>query len=143
MIHKYFLLFFFSSRRRHTRCSRDWSSDVCSSDLPHGFAISETQLQVFNLNASRRLFSDRFFTSSFRPEFYSRFGIEWVTNNGPDGRVTEPGRDNGHEMEISPLKRVLLRATPELKPELDGVFNAFDPWARDRGRDRKSTRLNS
>src|SRR5436309_6069002 len=27
------LIFFFSSRRRHTRFSRDWSSDVCSSDL--------------------------------------------------------------------------------------------------------------
>src|SRR5690606_40800364 len=27
------LVFFFSSRRRHTRFSRDWSSDVCSSDL--------------------------------------------------------------------------------------------------------------
>src|SRR5207253_6704989 len=27
------LLFFFSSRRRHTRWPRDWSSDVCSSDL--------------------------------------------------------------------------------------------------------------
>src|SRR2546429_5232496 len=27
------VIFFFSSRRRHTRCSRDWSSDVCSSDL--------------------------------------------------------------------------------------------------------------
>src|SRR5256884_3393408 len=27
------MLFFFSSRRRHTICSRDWSSDVCSSDL--------------------------------------------------------------------------------------------------------------
>src|SRR5436305_401179 len=26
-------IFFFSSRRRHTRCGRDWSSDVCSSDL--------------------------------------------------------------------------------------------------------------
>src|SRR5690554_7505431 len=26
-------MFFFSSRRRHTRCGRDWSSDVCSSDL--------------------------------------------------------------------------------------------------------------
>src|SRR5205814_7273515 len=26
--------FFFSSRRRHTRCLSDWSSDVCSSDLP-------------------------------------------------------------------------------------------------------------
>src|SRR5699024_12156070 len=33
-------LFFFSSRRRHTRSKRDWSSDVCSSDLsffPHHF----------------------------------------------------------------------------------------------------------
>src|SRR5436305_8264050 len=29
----FFLFFFFSSRRRHTRCGRDWSSDVCSSDL--------------------------------------------------------------------------------------------------------------
>src|SRR5437868_13171482 len=28
-----FRLFFFSSRRRHTRSKRDWSSDVCSSDL--------------------------------------------------------------------------------------------------------------
>src|SRR6266498_3870227 len=28
--------FFFSSRRRHTRCGRDWSSDVCSSDLRGG-----------------------------------------------------------------------------------------------------------
>src|SRR5437870_13658004 len=28
-----FIFFFFSSRRRHTRWPRDWSSDVCSSDL--------------------------------------------------------------------------------------------------------------
>src|SRR2546422_11658627 len=37
-----FLFFFFSSRRRHTRCSRDWSSDVCSSDLlrPNGSRLS-------------------------------------------------------------------------------------------------------
>src|SRR2546422_1768900 len=32
--------FFFSSRRRHTRCSRDWSSDVCSSDLNYSLAIA-------------------------------------------------------------------------------------------------------
>src|SRR6266496_565166 len=31
-----FLFFFFSSRRRHTRSLRDWSSDVCSSDLSSG-----------------------------------------------------------------------------------------------------------
>src|SRR6266852_7429128 len=36
-----FVFFFFSSRRRHTRCYRDWSSDVCSSDLvPQGSAIA-------------------------------------------------------------------------------------------------------
>jgi hypothetical protein len=99
---------------------------------PHGFAISETQFQVFILNASRRLFSDRFFTSSFRPEFYTDVGVAWVTQNGPD-RKMEKGRPNGHEVEVSPLKRVLLRTIPELAPELDHVVNAFDPWARDRG----------
>src|SRR5207249_8949275 len=34
-----YILFFFSSRRRHTRSKRDWSSDVCSSDLPFSVAL--------------------------------------------------------------------------------------------------------
>src|SRR5690349_23839988 len=33
MMLSFFFFFFFSSRRRHTRSLRDWSSDVCSSDL--------------------------------------------------------------------------------------------------------------
>src|SRR5215813_14297020 len=34
--------FFISSRRRHTRCGRDWSSDVCSSDLSEaGLAVPQ------------------------------------------------------------------------------------------------------
>ncbi|MGQ0764773.1 MAG: peroxidase family protein [Gemmatimonadota bacterium] len=106
---------------------------LAESVRPHGFAISETQFLVFVLNASRRLFSDRFFTSSFRPEFYTTLGIAWVTNNGPDAQL-EPGTVNGHERQpVSPLKRVLLRAMPELATELGPVRNAFDPWARDRG----------
>jgi hypothetical protein len=100
---------------------------------PHGFAISETQFVVFILNASRRLFSDRFFTSSFRPEIYTQLGYDWVVNNGPDGPVMEKGSSNGHEQPVSPLKRVLLRNTPELAGELEPVINVFDPWARDRG----------
>src|SRR5699024_11409908 len=32
----FYTYFFFSSRRRHTRSKRDWSSDVCSSDLALG-----------------------------------------------------------------------------------------------------------
>src|SRR5690606_39353539 len=33
LVYSFLFFFFFSSRRRHTRFSRDWSSDVCSSDL--------------------------------------------------------------------------------------------------------------
>src|SRR5437899_7274555 len=35
--------FFFSSRRRHTRCLSDWSSDVCSSDLFQALVTRERQ----------------------------------------------------------------------------------------------------
>src|SRR6185503_19814885 len=39
---------FFSSTRRHTRCSRDWSSDVCSSDLAaEVFGFDAAQGHVF------------------------------------------------------------------------------------------------
>lgn len=100
---------------------------------PHGFAISETQFHVFILNASRRLFSDRFFTSSFRPEFYSQLGAEWVMNNGPGDKQFEDEEYNGHRVEISPLKRIILRTIPELSSQLKGVFNVFDPWSRDKG----------
>src|SRR2546422_3493934 len=41
------VLFFFSSRRRHTRCSRDWSSDVCSSDLTQPWAVAVLEDQKF------------------------------------------------------------------------------------------------
>jgi hypothetical protein len=100
---------------------------------PHGYAISETQFQVFILNASRRLFSDRFFTSSFRPEFYATLGVQWVEDNGLGGKRFEAQPQNGHTVEVSPLKRMLLRTVPELQPELDHVVNVFDPWGRDRG----------
>src|SRR6266516_6813813 len=40
------IVFFFSSRRRHTRSYGDWSSDVCSSDLPDGAADSAGHLRA-------------------------------------------------------------------------------------------------
>ncbi|MBL4868408.1 MAG: hypothetical protein JKY67_18740, partial [Pseudomonadales bacterium] len=114
---------------------------------PHGFAISETQFHIFIINASRRLFSDRFFTSSFRPEFYSHAGYNWVMNNGTladcpytlvkakDGNkvCNEPEKSNGHKVRVSPMKRLMMRNIPELKDELMHVVNVFDPWARERG----------
>ena len=45
----------------------------------------------------------------------------------------EPELQNGHRVEVAPLKRVLWRNIPELRVELAHVVNSFDPWARDRG----------
>src|SRR5207302_3297246 len=40
VLFSYFFFFFFSSRRRHTRFSRDWSSDVCSSISVWDFVLA-------------------------------------------------------------------------------------------------------
>src|SRR5690348_7720849 len=45
------VVFFFSSRRRHTRWTGDWSSDVCSSDLVYGFIHT----QVAKIVASQQV----------------------------------------------------------------------------------------
>src|SRR5687768_264449 len=48
--------FFFSSRRRHTRCSRDWSSDVCSSDLAFDlFREARVEVAVLEVGLGGRL----------------------------------------------------------------------------------------
>lgn len=105
---------------------------LAESTRPHGFAISETQFQIFIINASRRLFSDRFFTSSYRAEFYTQFGLDWVNHNGPDPARHSLMAKLGPR-DDAPLKWLLIRNIPELLPELAHVQNAFDPWGRDRG----------
>src|SRR6476620_5239153 len=44
----FFFFFFFSSRRRHTRYWRDWSSDVCSSDLGRHYDYTSTTYELDN-----------------------------------------------------------------------------------------------
>src|SRR5258707_3569063 len=44
--------FFFSSRRRHTRYWRDWSSDVCSSDLIAMYNANALKIGIFGANCS-------------------------------------------------------------------------------------------
>src|SRR5258705_1663846 len=45
--------FFFSSRRRHTRCLSDWSSDVCSSDLPQRRAVRRDPIAAVERDAQK------------------------------------------------------------------------------------------
>jgi hypothetical protein len=78
--------------------------------LPPGFGFSDTAFRVFILMASRRLKSDRFFTTDFRPEVYTQTGIDWVTK--------------------TKMKDVIVRHYPELAPALEGLPNAFLPWHR-------------
>src|SRR3712207_7795935 len=54
------IFFFFSSRRRHTRYWRDWSSDVCSSDLDGGWTLAfRGDLPVEAWNAQVSLLTGR------------------------------------------------------------------------------------
>src|SRR3712207_2239904 len=48
-------VFFFSSRRRHTRYWRDWSSDVCSSDLTYQLAVGYVAVDLDGLVCLHRL----------------------------------------------------------------------------------------
>src|SRR5690606_19953069 len=56
-------VFFFSSRRRHTRFSRDWSSDVCSSDLQ---SLQES-LNNINVLAVKDVKTDEDNSSYYKP----------------------------------------------------------------------------
>src|SRR5699024_1370447 len=61
------ILFFFSSRRRHTRSKRDWSSDVCSSDLP---SMYHPHLSVADEVRKAGELGFRYLELSPRPDFH-------------------------------------------------------------------------
>src|SRR5574337_213308 len=80
-------VFFFSSRRRHTRLSGDWSSDVCSSDLP---AISSSVVPFYScpqsLPASGSFPVSQFFESG--GESYWSFSFSISPSNEYSGLIS-------------------------------------------------------
>src|SRR5256884_9346068 len=76
-------VFFFSSRRRHTRCSRDWSSDVCSSDLTVESGGAHEQVRLWRLaddDYPKTLFLEH--NPSFdRPGIYGDSGGDYTDNH--------------------------------------------------------------
>jgi hypothetical protein len=75
---------------------------------PPGFGFSDTAFRIFILMASRRLKSDRFFTTDYTPSVYTQAGLDWVDANG--------------------MRSVLLRHCPALAPAIMDVPNVFAPW---------------
>src|SRR5947209_15912920 len=118
-------MFFFSSRRRHTRYWRDWSSDVCSSDLAGWFY---PQSERFNAVST---------------------GIEEQIRSGQLDRAPR-FRDNRYGgMLGGPVKKNKLFFFGAFERETDkgtgSAYQFFAPTSAglDQIADRKSTRLNS
>ena len=80
-----------------------------SSRFMTGFLLGAIAL-IFLLMASRRLKSDRFLSHDYRPEIYTKEGIDWVEENT--------------------MKSVILRHFPAVAFALDKIEdeNAFKPW---------------
>ncbi|MEQ3764079.1 MAG: peroxidase family protein, partial [Alcanivorax sp.] len=75
---------------------------------PEGFGFGETAFQIFIMNASRRIITDRFYTEYYTPEVYTQEGYDWVEN--------------------TTMVDILKRQYPSLDLSLAGVDNAFKPW---------------
>lgn len=88
----------------------DLTVGMYAEKFPAGFGFSDTAFRIFVIMASRRLNSDRFFTTHFNADVYSQAGLDWIADND--------------------MSSVLKRHYPALAPALDGVKNAFAPWSR-------------
>jgi hypothetical protein len=88
--------------------SVDLQVGMFAEPLIKGMGFSETAFRVFLLMASRRLQSDRFFTTDYNEQTYTRAGLDWI--------------------EQTTMVTVLTRHLPQLKPLLSNVENAFAPW---------------
>ena len=86
----------------------DLSVGMFAEPKPKGFAFSDTAFRIFLLMASRRLNSDRFFTTHYNAQVYTQAGLDWVDDNT--------------------MVTVLLRHLPELRPALRSQRNAFAPF---------------
>src|SRR6266542_1463053 len=101
------VIFFFSSRRRHTRCYRDWSSDVCSSDLKPSYVhllrhlfrtgkVDFGELPVPGVAGRRAVSRD------------SRERIRsWREQRLSAGEIAQLLSDQGIEMSVRTVERVL------------------------------------
>ncbi|KAJ7242951.1 heme peroxidase [Mycena rebaudengoi] len=84
------------------------SGSLAESPRATGFAFSNTQFQTFILAASRRLMTDRFFTTDYNAATYTQEGLDYIKN--------------------SDFRAVIARTVPELKTAAYSVDNAFKPW---------------
>src|SRR5690606_39785280 len=108
----------FSSRRRHTRFSRDWSSDVCSSDLGSDkpdlrFGVELTDLTEYFANTSFRVFQASYVGAVVMPGGASQprkqldAWQEWAKQRGARGLAYVLVDDDGAVSDRGPVVKNL------------------------------------
>src|SRR5690349_24918716 len=103
--------FFFSSRRRHTRSLRDWSSDVCSSDL------------LLKNNRQPR-------TPSF-PSLGRLFFNRYLLEPGPQSTISSRSEERrvGKECKLRVVQEQIIKNPGWPEPEAQGAKQASRPKA--------------
>src|SRR2546429_4743183 len=127
--------FFFSSRRRHTRCSRDWSSDVCSSDLldaPSGRPIWQYQRALppdirpccGRVNRGLAILGDRVFLGTLDAHVIA---LDARTGN-PLWDVAAADHSTGYSITVAPLviKSLVLIGVSGGEYGIRGFIDAYD-----------------
>src|SRR6266542_2055896 len=125
MMSFYVSFFFFSSRRRHTRCYRDWSSDVCSSDLS-----PRRKKQATSAHAVTAAIAVRRAPRSIRPAVSAQLEAD------PLQAMLDVGKGFGKKL----VHRAERRRGRVMKEPPEFTDEAFDPRALGGGRAAKAVR---
>src|SRR5690554_7321227 len=134
-------MFFFSSRRRHTRCGRDWSSDVCSSDLE---GLSDTDKEA--LYHTIGLGALKYFILKVDPKkrilFDPKESVDFAGNTGPfiqytyariqsilrkadfDYNLVMP---NGSEVSLHEKEKELIKALAQFPEVIQQAAQQYSP----------------
>src|SRR5207249_9526985 len=111
------VFFFFSSRRRHTRSKRDWSSDVCSSDLFTG--ATEKQVGKFEQADRGTIFLDE--VGDMSPKTQAK-----VLRVLQEGEVERLGSARTNKVDV----RVIAATNKNLEEEIDKAHFREDLYFR-------------
>src|SRR6267154_3922224 len=122
------LLFFFSSRRRHTSWTGDWSSDVCSSDLQTpdvaqacGQGTSALEQPISRIEKVLRLTAAQEAAYKELKDASAKAGDN-LTRNCPAGQpLTPPGRLAAMEQRLT----AMLQAIDMMQPALAKFYNSL------------------
>src|SRR5207245_5227891 len=139
-----FFFFFFSSRRRHTRCYRDWSSDVCSSDLdlppgqlPHYLDVTVLQDLVDNARPGDRVILTGIvrIEQEHIPSMRGKSGIYRLRVQGNNieflgGRGSKTSRSTERE-EISSDEEKIIKSLANNPDIYDRLVSSFAPHVHD------------